>query len=191
MKCLMCESLSLKHICHSCQELYLTPQIYKRQLPSNIQVISFYKYEEIKELLHTKHTEIGFHIYNILANRSMKLFTDEFHFESEVVAIAIDDNVKSGYSHTAILAKQLKSKSIKPLFNRLRAKNTISYSGKSQKFRLQNPRNFSLNMFKEQNVILVDDIVTTGTTLNEAIKDLQKAGKEVLFCLTLCDVGAK
>jgi len=185
----MCESLSLKHICHSCQELYLTPQIYKRQLLSNIQVISFYKYEEIKDLLHTKHTQLGFHIYNILAHRSMKLFSDEFHFEGSVVAIAIDDNIKSGYSHTAILSQTLKSQSIKPLFNKLRAKNLISYSGKSREFRINNPRDFRVNNFKEKDVILIDDIVTTGTTLNEAIIALQKEHKEVLFCLTLCDVN--
>ena len=185
----MCENLSFKHICHSCQELYLSPQIYKRQILGNIQVISFYKYEEIKELLHTKHTQLGFHIYNILAHRSMKLFTDEFHFESKAVAIAIDDNIKTDYSHTAILSKTLKSQSIKPLYNKLRAKNTTSYSGKSREFRLNNPRDFIVKPFKEKDVILVDDIVTTGTTLNEAIVALQKEHKEVLFCLTLCDVS--
>jgi len=184
----MCESLSLKHICYSCQELYLTPKIYKRQLSDNIQVISFYKYEEIKDLLHTKHTDLGFHIYNILATKSMKLFTDAFHFDSKIVALSIDDSIKSGYSHTAILAKTLKSQTVKPLFNKLRAKNEISYSGKSREFRLKNPRNFDLKQFKEKDIILVDDIITTGSTLNEAVNILHKADKEVLFCLVLCDV---
>jgi len=40
-------------------------------------------------------------------------------------------------------------------------------------------------------VILVDDIITTGTTLNEAIKTLQTEEKEVVFCLTLADVALK
>jgi len=187
----MCESLSLKHICNSCQELYLTPQIYKRQLTNNIQVISFFKYEEIKDLLHTKHTDLGFHIYNILAKNSMQLFSTEFHFDTRVVAIAIDDSVKSSYSHTALLSKALKSQTIKPLFNKLRVKNSISYSGKSREYRLANPRNFIVNSFKEKDVILVDDIITTGSTLNEAILALKAKNKEVLFCLTLCDVNIK
>ena len=36
-------------------------------------------------------------------------------------------------------------------------------------------------------VILVDDIVTTGTTILEARDTLQKAGTRVLFALVLAD----
>ena len=191
MKCLLCERFSLSHICSTCQNTFLTPSIYKRKLQNNIEVISFYKYRDIKDLLHTKHTELGFYIYKILANRSMKLFTDAFNFESKVVAIGIDDNVQSGYSHTAILSKSLSSKNIKPLFNKLRARNNNSYSGKSREFRLLNPRNFELKYFIQKYVILVDDIITTSSTLTQAIDILQKENKEVLFCLTLADASLK
>lgn len=191
MKCLMCESLSLKHICNSCQKLYLTPQLYKRQLQNNIQVISFYKYSDIKDLLHTKHTDIGFHIYNILAENSFKKFAEEFQFDEVVATIAIDDGVESGYAHTAVLNKHLNSSYLKPRYNILRAKNRLSYSGKSREFRLNNPRDFRLKRFKEQHLILVDDIITTGSTLNEAINEMRKVDKEVLLCLTLCDVSTK
>ena len=187
----MCESLSLKHICNSCQKLYLTPQLYKRQLQNNIQVISFYKYSDIKDLLHTKHTDIGFHIYNILAENSFKKFAEEFQFDEVVATIAIDDGVESGYAHTAVLNKHLNSSYLKPRYNILRAKNRLSYSGKSREFRLNNPRDFRLKRFKEQHLILVDDIITTGSTLNEAINEMRKVDKEVLLCLTLCDVSTK
>ena len=108
-----------------------------------------------------------------------------------VVSVAVDDTVQSGYSHTAILNKALASPSIKPLYNRLRAQNTISYSGKSKAFREANPRNFKVNTFMEKELILVDDIITTGSTLREASSLLTQEGKEVLFCLTLCDVSKK
>ena len=185
----MCESLSLKHICNRCQKLYLSPKIYKRYLPNGTQIISFYKYEAIKDLLHTKHTDIGFHIYNILAKNSFEKFANEFYFEENILSIAIDDNVKGDYSHTAILNHHLKSKNIKPLYSKLRAQNSASYSGKSKSFRELNPRDFRLKNFRGESLILVDDIVTTGATLSEAIAILQSKGKEVLFCLTLCDVA--
>ncbi|QSZ42417.1 ComF family protein [Sulfurimonas aquatica] len=191
MKCLMCESFSFTHICHSCQQLFLTPKIYKRRLSNNIEVISFYKYGDIKDLLHTKHTDLGFYIYATLAELSFKKFADEFHFNEPVVSIPIDDNITSGYSHTALINNSLKSQNIKPLFNKLRAKNSLSYSGKSREFRLLNPRDFVLNDFKEELVILVDDIVTTGATLSEAATKLKTQNKEILFCLTLCDVSKK
>jgi len=191
MKCLMCESLSLKHICSSCIELFLTPSLYKRSLSNGIQVISFYKYSEIKRLLHTKHTDLGFYIYKILADLSFKKFAQEFQYEKELVTIAIDDNVKGDYSHTAILNKSLESSHLKPLFNKLRAQNEISYSGKTKQFRLLNPRDFEFKSFEERSVVLVDDIVTTGSTLSQAIEVLQRENKEVLFCLTLSDVSVK
>ncbi len=191
MRCLLCESLSFAHICSTCQETFLTPSIYKRKITNNIEVISFYKYGEIKDLLHTKHTDLGFYIYSILAQNSFSKFAKEFDFEQLVAAIPIDDKAKSGYSHTAILAKELKNKKIKPLYNKLRANNSISYSGKSREFRLLNPREFELKDFIYENIILVDDIITTGLTLSQAIKEAQKRGKEVLFCLTLADASLK
>ena len=184
----MCENYSLVHICPYCQELFLTPSLYKRKLSNGIEVISFYKYDDIKDLLHTKHTYLGFYIYTILAKLSLKKFSDEFKLDYHVVSLAIDDHVKNGYSHTAILNKQLKSKTIKPLFNKLRAKNSISYAGKSKEFRIMNPREFILHDIEQKKVIVVDDIITTGTTLSEATQLLRQNKKEVLFCLTLADV---
>ena len=190
---MLCESISFTHICHSCQELFLTPTLYRRKIYKNIEVVSFYKYKEIKDLLHTKHTDLGYYIYNILADNSLKKFAKEFKYPSKIVSIAIDDNpYKSGYSHTAILNKKLKSTSIKPYYNKLRAKNQISYSGKSKEFRSLNPRDFILtDDFRGEDIVLVDDIVTTGSTLKQAIQLLQQNKKEVLFCLTLADASVK
>ncbi|MGE4419837.1 MAG: ComF family protein [Sulfurimonas sp.] len=191
MRCLMCENLSLEHICSNCQKTFLTPSLYKRKILGNIEVISFYKYGEIKNLLHTKHTDLGYYIYNILAKNSFKKFAAEFNYPDIVAAIAIDDYVKGGYSHTAILNKALKSKNIKPLFNKLRAKNRVTYSGKSKEFRIFNPRFFEINSFKEKEVILVDDIITTGLTFTQAIQTMQKKDHDVLFCLSLADASVK
>ena len=187
----MCESLSLSHICSACRDTYLTPSIYKRKINHNIEVISFYKYTEIKNLLHTKHTDLGFYIYKILAELAFSKFAEEFSFEYPLVSIGIDDSVKSGYSHTAILNKALKSRTIKPLFNKLRSSNEISYSGKSKEFRMMHPRDFKIKHFKEIDVILVDDIITTASTLNQAVEILKLNKKKVLFCLTLADVSLK
>jgi len=188
MKCMVCENYSLTHICKSCQNIYLTPIIYKRDLLEDITVISFYKYDEIKDLLHTKHTDLGYYIFNILAQNSFLKFAQEFKYTQKLTSIPIDDNVLNNYSHTAILNKHLKSPYIHPVYNRLRATNHINYSGKSKLFRIQNPRNFTLNKLPKNDVILVDDIITTGSTLTQAIELLKKNKINVLFCLTLCDL---
>jgi competence protein ComFC len=54
-----------------------------------------------------------------------------------------------------------------------------------------NPRGFNYVPFDHDEVILVDDIVTTGTTLSEAAEVLHSQGKKVLFCLTLTDAENK
>lgn len=190
MKCLLCEDLSFTHICSSCQKTFLTPSLYKRKISNNIEVISFYKYQDIKKLLHTKHTDIGYYIYKILAQNSFKKFTNNFNYSDTVTSIAVDDTIASGYSHTAILNNELKSKNIKTVFNKLRAGNTISYSGKSKEFRILNPREFTMNSFQGKDVILVDDIITTGVTLTQAIECIRANKKEVLFCLTLADASS-
>ena len=191
MKCILCENYSLTHICSLCQINFLTPTISKRKLPNGIDVLSFYKYEDIKELLFTKHTDIGFYIYNILANLSFKKFAEEFHTKEKYISLAVDDKCTSGYSHTAILNHALKSYNIKPLHKKLRAKNSVSYSGKSKLFRESNPRNFQLKKLKNENIILIDDIITTGSTLAQACVKVEEQGKTVSFCLTLTDVGLK
>jgi competence protein ComFC len=185
----MCESFSLLHICSSCQKKFLTPAIYKRKILGDIEVISFYKYSEIKDLLHTKHTDLGYYIYSILAKNSLAKFACEFDYPEQITSIAVDDCVTEGYSHTAVLNKALKSRCITPQFNKLRAKNRVSYSGKSREFRLLNPRAFEVNEFNGKNIILVDDIITTNLTLTQAVQAMQKSNKDVLFCLTLADAS--
>ena len=187
MKCLMCESPSFTHICSSCEELFLKPTLSKRKLSNGIQVISFYKYREIKELLHTKHTDIGYYIYNILAQNSFKKFAEEFSYPNVVSSVAVDDKPNSLYSHTSILSKALQSAFIEPIHAALRAQNSVSYSGKSREFRLLNPREFRVKKFDAKELILVDDIITTGSTLSQAVEAMHKENKEVLFCLTLAD----
>ena len=191
MRCQLCESFSFSHICSPCKQTFLTPKIYKRTILGNIQVISFYKYDDIKSLLHTKHTDLGYYIYTILAELAFKKFADEFHFDEQIASIGIDDRIKNGYAHTALLNKALKSKNITPRYAKILSNNDITYSGKSKEYRLEHPREFTCKNFSEKNVILVDDIITTGLTLTQACNTLTCKDKEVLFCLTLADAELK
>lgn len=187
MKCIVCESWSLSMICKQCQEVFLIPDFYKRDLGDGFFVYSFYGFEEIQKLVLTKYEFFGDSVFEILANCSFAKFAQNFEFENEIYVIGIDDHTRHGFSQTAILAKSLKSKVLKPVFGTLRAKNEVKYAGKELDFRLKNPRNFQYSGKKEAQVILVDDIITTGTTIKEAKKVLEDSGCEVLFGLVLCD----
>jgi competence protein ComFC len=156
-----------------------------------IPVYSFFPYNDIEPLLLTKHTDIGYYIYTILAKRGLGEFAKNWEYENRVASIGIDDHAANGYSHTAVLNRALKSQNITPRFGKLRATNHHKYAGKSAEERLINPRHFRYVPFEEDEVILVDDIVTTGTTLTEAAETLHEQGKKVILCLTLTDAENK
>ena len=132
-----------------------------------------------------KYHPFGSRIFEILAKNSFKKFAEVY--TEKIYSIGIDDNTKKGYSHTAILNHALKSQSITPLYKKLIAKNNITYAGKDLEFRLNNPRDFIYMGEKNIDVILVDDVVTTGTTLNEAKEILKKYDVNISFCLVLVD----
>jgi len=185
---MMCERWSIfSHICNTCQNEFLTPSLHKRKILGSIPVYSFFSYSDIEPLLLTKHTDLGYYLYSIMARRSMEQFAKEWSYEKKVVSIGIDDHTSSGYAHTAILNRALRSPHITPLYGKLRATQQHKYAGKSVEERLANPREFKYVTFDENEVILVDDIVTTGTTLTEAAEMLHAQGKKVILCLTLTD----
>lgn len=187
MRCLLCERWSWTHLCRRCQQEHLTPSLQSRKILGKLPVYSFYRYDEIETLLHTKHTDLGYYIYTILAKASMRPFAKEFVYDSKVAVIGVDDHVRHGYAHTAILAKAMATRQIIPRYGRLRARSRETYSGESLQFRLLHPRKFVVKPFPEEDVILVDDILTTGMTLTQAAEALHAQGKNVLFCLTLAD----
>ena len=189
MRCFSCSKISLSIICKICIEQLFVPTISTRKV-GTLDVISFFKYSTLETLLHSKHKPEGYRIYKALANITMKPFIKEF-VESDnrdVYIVGIDEYVKSGYAHVALLTRAMRTKYSIPQHSALMAQNRVNYSGKSLQFRLENSREFVYKGKSNIDVILVDDIITTGITLQEAQKVLMAHGVNVLFALTLADV---
>lgn len=187
MRCIVCQRFSYPLFCHLCIPL-LKPSIHLRKI-GEIDVISLYSYQDIKELLTTKHSPLGYRVYKSLANLSLKPFMDYYIKDAFVYIVGIDEYVFKGYSHIALLTQKLKNKNRVILHAKLMAKNRVTYSGQSLAFRKDNPRNFIYNGKKDIDVVLVDDIITSGTTIKEAIEVLKANRVEVLFVLTLADAS--
>ncbi len=189
MRCLSCHKLSWQTFCETCQTNLLQPTIQKRELGS-LMVYSFYNYQNIEDLLLTKHTPQGYIVYRALAKMTFKPFIKKFIEQDNrpIYVIGVDERVKSGYAHVSLLTHEMKMGGVKVLNAKLMAKNHISYSGKTLQFRLNNPRDFYYTGKDNIEAILVDDIVTTGLTLKEAKDTLRAYGVDVLFALTLAKV---
>lgn len=189
MRCFSCSKLNFNIICKACVEQLFVPTISSRKV-GTLDVISFFKYSSLETLLHSKHKPEGYRIYKALANMTMQPFIEEFveSDERDVYIVGIDEYVKSGYAHVALLTRAMRTKHSIPQHSSLMAQNRVNYSGKSLQFRLEHPREFIYNGKSNVDVILVDDIITTGITLQEAQKVLMTHGVNVLFALTLADV---
>jgi len=186
MRCHLCLRLSWQPLCQTCLNTVLAPTPAFRVLQSGLKVYSFYNYSDIAPLLHTKHTYIGAKIFTQLGAHTFFEFFKTFALPQGIYAIPIDDHVRHGYSHSAILAKATQP-FLTPLYGALRAKNHESYSGKSKVFRQTNKRDFIVTCKDEIDAILIDDIITTGSTLEEAHETLKKHNVNVLFALVLAD----
>lgn len=187
MKCIICERFSLNLICNQCQKTFFCPTFHKREIQKDFFNYSFYNLDEIEDLILSKYHFHGDKIFNILAKLSFQKFSSHFVYDMPIVALPLDDHTRHNFSHTAILAKYLNSNNIFVKYNCLKAKKQIKYAGKDLEFRKNNPREFVLKNIQNQNIILIDDLITSGQTLLEAKKVCEQHHNKVLFSLTLAD----
>lgn len=185
MRCILCLDYSLRTICKNCLETILEPNLQKRILDDGFVVYSFYKYNELSKLLHTKHTYIGAKVFSLLSRNSILPFLKIANLKNTYF-LPVDDHVRSGYSHTAVMTRELKECG-QPLFNALRARNHIRYSGQKLLVRKAQKRNFKITCKTGIDVVLIDDIVTSGNTLMEARNVCEKHGVNALFAIVLAD----
>jgi competence protein ComFC len=183
MRCLLCSKISLSFICRECREaIAVYPRVHTLQ---NLNAITFYDYDEIAPLTNAKYYPFGSFVLKRLAAKAFKPFFRDLKLDDQAALIPIDDCVGSWYSHSAILARAGAAGMVTPRFGSLRAKSKTKYAGQTLAFRQSRPRRFIFKDFCEQNAILLDDLITTGTTLLEAAAALEKNGKTALFAIAL------
>ncbi len=189
MICLNCSKFSLKAICDSCKNSYLKPKITYREV-GNLEVISFFEYLAISDFIKSKYKINGYRIYKYFAKEFFAPFIKSYksNINTPIYLIGVDEDIQRGFSNVAILTHfASKLSDTKALHNSLIAKNRVIYAGKSLEFRLNNPRNFKYNGLSDIEAILIDDVVTTGLTLQEANRILKKSGVNIHFALTLAN----
>lgn len=210
MKCLICSKFCFGVMCEGCLDsIPFSPSV--REV-SGVRVYCFFAYSDIDFLLKAKYYAIGSRIFGALGRLAGEYFFSQEAMRgvdfSDVAMIGLDDCVRSFYSHTGILVREFcranatssarfnkahkNLTSITPIYGELKATNHISYAGKSLAYRQANKRGLTFKTTgtkASKSFIIVDDIITTGTSFGEAIEVLQYNGKKVLFCLSLCNAA--
>lgn len=98
---------------------------------------------------------------------------------------------KRGYNQAEIISKNLGKYMNIPVdkYSLKRIKNTCPQKKLSNNLRYKNVENaFKTygNIVEYKNVILVDDIYTTGSTIDECARELLKAGVSKVYFVTIC-----
>src|SRR5690606_9287540 len=94
-----------------------------------------------------------------------------------------------GFDQTQILAKELAKKLNKkylPILQRIRYTKAQAQLDKNARAKnIANAFRVTIPASDQKSILLIDDVVTTGSTLNEAAKVLAKAGYNKIICLVI------
>lgn len=162
-----------------------------RVLDHHVMVISFFEYHDVIDILALKYESFGSRAIKLMSKRAFKAFRDYVNCGEIAIkfnnayGIPFDDKPKHGYSHTALIAREFRS-IFKPLYNSLRSCNNVRYAARDLHFRLTNPRDLRYKGPAGVDVVVFDDIVTSGTSLMEAKKTIDLEAN-MLFGITLTD----
>lgn len=112
------------------------------------------------------------------------------------IPLHADRRAKRGYNQAELLAREIGARSGLPVYSDwlVRVKNTTPQKQLSPKERQNNLKkafHISRNDVKLKTVIIVDDIYTTGATIDEAAKVLMQAGVERVYFVVLAGVPAR
>ncbi len=182
--CPICGDLSQKaKICQNCQ----------RSRPNFDQLLSWGEYSGVlRTAIKKLKFDHGLGLARILSEPSIKHIKSWGIKIDHIVPVPLSNSRQKerGYNQSALLASLI-SKGLHTRFimhSLTRVKETRSQVGLNSKERVSNVFDaFRTNDTDNNNksVLLIDDIATTGSTLNECAKALKIAGAREVFCFTV------
>ena len=202
--CGICGRINKRSLCNRCniklkKEISFTIDNYNNDLSKNFNEHSyFFKYKNLirEQIIALKFREKPY-IYKSLSyflKNNQKCF-DYLEKYDIIVVVPISKERKKerGYNQSALMVKELSAIiDAKRITNILyKIKNTVPQSSLNKKEREENAKGIYIakncNKIKNKKILLVDDIYTTGSTVNECAKALIQNGinKEQIGVLTI------
>ncbi|RHW39942.1 ComF family protein [Lysinibacillus yapensis] len=165
-------------ICLECEEKF---EICKT---SNEEVTSLYKYnEQMKDYLHR---------YKFMHDLLLaKVFRYQLHYhlkKTKELIVPIPMHAEKRKERTFAHVDELLNEAVIPYTHLLEKMTTATQASKSREERLNTPQIFQLEqgvIVQQKDILLVDDIYTTGTTINHAKQLLLDAGAKSVKAFTL------
>lgn len=197
--CAFCGKLSKDYICKKCElkiKKYRIKDSYSSKNMYFQEIHSIFKYEEdIRDILIKYKFQNKAYIYKtfskiILKDEKICGFLKKYDI---IIPVPVHKKRKNerGYNQTELISKEIsKNLNIKMeknvLMKNINTKMQSSLSKKERKdnikgaFKVQN-----LQRIENKNILIIDDIYTTGSTINECGKVLKSAGAKNIGALTI------
>ena len=189
-KCGICGKIGERYICNNCYNMFVINKSYNRER------FHMLKYEGIirDKLIEYKFNDKPYlyrMFYEILIKD--KNACDFLKGYDIIIPVPIHKKRKSlrGYNQSELIAKKLSDEFKMPMYIDVLKKqiNTIPQSSLGKKARKSNAQNVykvdNMQKIKNKNVVILDDIYTTGATANECIKVLKDAGAYRVGIITI------
>lgn len=192
--CVVCNRASINSLTHPrCVTRYTIDGVFSSISYKGVAKKLIYQFKYKPYLSDLNNLLIDLFFEGIIQNEEFSHIYQNLKTDPILVPIPLySSKLKSrGYNQAEILAKGLGEKLNLQVLNCLkRIKKTQSQVGLSQKERKENisgafspASNILISQYP--NIFLIDDVFTTGSTLNEAAKMLKKAGVRKVWGLTL------
>ncbi len=133
----------------------------------------------LHELKYKSNTKLGVYLGELIGS-DFQPFLKEIDY---IVPVPLHPKklYQRGYNQSEILANGISNIILKPVNtdNLTRIKNTETQTKKSKKARIENVKSaFSImdtTIFENKNILLIDDVMTTGSTLVECMREIGKS----------------
>lgn len=185
--CIVCKSFGDGYLCNKCKkdlEIYLYNNTIEEQ---ENKIFYLFQYRDFirKKLIEYKFGEQSylFHLFceMFVKNKNACEFLKSYDI---IIPVPIHKKRKNqrGYNQSELIAKELSNKTGITIYTDVlkKVRNTNPQSLLSKKERIKNVQSVYIvensEKIRNRNVVILDDIYTTGATVNECKKILQQAG---------------
>jgi len=194
--CLLCNNPSFNNLTHPrCHKKYSIDGCFSALSYNKTAQKLIYNFKYKPYLTDLKNVLVDLFYESIIQNEQFQSQIKKGEWVFVPIPLSSSKLRKRGYNQAEILAKELSNKFKIPVQNFLeRTKETKTQVGLSNVQRKLNVKDaFEMSKYpsassgfrKNCSIFLVDDVVTTGSTLSEAAKILKRAGAQKVFGLTL------
>lgn len=196
--CGICGNFNKDWICDNCKKKL---DLNKKSIITNIygkkykKFIFLYLYEDIRKIILDYKFNGKAYLYHTFVNLILKEFKicEELKKYDVIIPVPMSKKKKArrGYNQTELISKYL-AKELGLEYNNkslVKIKSNKTQSTLTEKERFENVKNVfeiqNKELIKDKNIILFDDILTTGATIDECSKVLKKNGVNDIVVMTL------